>query len=196
MARCVSPARGHPAPGPRRGAPSRRGLALTVASPPFRPELAAWTHLRLPGSGCGRLGASDVWTGQVRGRQELPLVRGPPRAGHVPAEGSPRPSPPWHRGGKPRRGGGRRGGQCQAGGLAFRCPLLGAGRRAGRPRSLGVPRLTAAGSRQLLPPALLPAPAPGRCALAFPTEHLDSGRLLPRPENWSGAGPRRGGVRI
>lgn len=47
--------------------------------PPFRSEAAAWTHLRLPGSGYGRLGASDVWTGQVRGRQEPPPIRGPPR---------------------------------------------------------------------------------------------------------------------
>lgn len=37
---------------------------------------------------------------------------------------------------------------------------------------------------------------PGRCALAFSTEHLDWGRLLPRLEDWAGAGPRRGGVMI
>lgn len=127
--------------------------------------------LRLPGSGRGRLGASDMGIGQVRGRQEPPLLRGPWRAQERPGRGQPPAFVPVASRGKPRRGGGRRGGQCQAGGLAFRCPLLGAG----RPRSLGVPRLTAAASRQLLLPALLPAPAPGRCALAFSTEHLDWG---------------------
>lgn len=66
--------------------------------------------------------------------------------------------------GKPWIGGGRRGGQCQAGGLAFRCPLLGAG----RPRCLGVPRLTAAASRQLTRSAFLPAPAPGGAPLPSP----------------------------
>lgn len=78
MARCVSPARGHPVPRPRCGAPSLRGPAPTVPSLPFRSEAAAWTHLRLSGSGYSRLGASDVWTGQVRGRQQPPPVRGPP----------------------------------------------------------------------------------------------------------------------
>lgn len=148
--------------------------------------------LRLPGSGRGRMGASDMGTGQVRGPQEPPPLRGPWPARELPSRGQPLAFAPVASRGKLRRGGGRRGGQCQAGGLAFGCPLLGAG----RPRSLGVLRLTAAASRQLLLPAFLPAPAPGRCALAVSTEHLDWGRLLPRLEDWSGAGPRRGGVMI
>nr|BAE23332.1 unnamed protein product [Mus musculus] len=139
--------------------------------------------LRLPGSGHGRcrLGASDLGTGQVRGQQEPPPVRGSRQSRERPGRGQPPAFAPVASRGKPRRGGGRRGGQCQAGGFAFRCPLLGAG----RPHSLGVPRLTAAASRQLLLPALLPAPAPGRCALAFSTEHLDWGRLLLGLEDWS-----------
>lgn len=194
MARCVSPARGHPVPRPRCGASSLRGPAPTVASPaiPVRSGRmdtleAARQRLR-PAGGVRRVDRAGA--GSAGASSNTRAAAGP---GSVLAEGSPLPSPPWHRGGKkPWRGGGRRGGQCQAGGLAFRCPLLGAG----RPRSLGVPRLTAAASRQLLLPALLPAPAPGRCALAFSTEHLDWQRLLPRLEDGSGAGPRRGGVMI
>lgn len=169
MARCVSLARGYPVPRPRRGAPSRRGLVLTVASPPLRPEPAAWTHSGCPAAAAAGWGRHTWGQGRCGVGRSLLSCEGHGGPGRVPAEGSPPSSPPWHRGGKPRRGGGRRGGQCQAGGLAFRCPLLGTG----CPRSLGVPWLTAAASRQLLLPALLPAPAPGRCALAFSTEHLD-----------------------
>lgn len=107
MARCVSPARGHPAPGARCSSPSRRGLAPTVASPPCRPEPAAWTHSGLPCSGCGRLGASDVWTGQVRGRQDPLPVRGPLRAGARSGRGQPPASAPVApRGGRGEEAGG------------------------------------------------------------------------------------------
>lgn len=179
MARCVSPAHRHPVLCPLHSTPSCRGLAPTVASPPLRPEPAAWTHSGCPAAAATGWGRQTWGQGRCGVGRSLLSCEGRGGSGSVPAEGSPLLSPPWHRGGKPRRGGGRRGGQCQAGGLAFRCPLLGAG----RPRSLGIPRLTAAASRQLLLPALLPAPAPGRCALAFSTEHLDWGRLLPRLED-------------
>lgn len=45
--------------------------------------------LRLPDSGRGRLGASDMGTGQVRGRQEPPLLRGPWRVRERPGRGQP-----------------------------------------------------------------------------------------------------------
>lgn len=62
MARCVSPVRGHPAPSPRHSSPSCRGLAPTVASPPLRPEPAAWTH-----SGCPAAAAAG-WGRQTWGQ--------------------------------------------------------------------------------------------------------------------------------
>lgn len=55
---------------------------------------------------------------------------------------------------------GRRGGQCQAGGLAFR-----SGRSGTPARAASGARVTAAAVRQLSLPALLPAPGPGRCTL-------------------------------
>ncbi|XP_073928417.1 uncharacterized protein [Castor canadensis] len=163
---------------PALGLPS---LPPSLAFPSLRSDPAAWTPTGRLGSGRGRLGASDEGTGQVWGWRELPPGRGARRAR---PRGAPFAAALVASRGEPRKGGGRRGGQCQAG-------LLRAG--ASHPPSLGVPRVTAAAARQLLLLALLPTPAPGRCALAFPTEHLDGracfhgeSRVWTRPEaRWS-----------
>lgn len=148
--------------------PSRARGPLQLPEPP-----GPGAHRRVPAMPA-RAGRMDSLRAALQRLRPAGGVRRVDRAGAGPAGSSPsagaaagrgafrpRAAPclgPCGTAGRPRRGGGRRGGQCQAGGLAFRCPLLGAARPPARPPAQ--PRGGPANS--CCEPTAAPAGAPAR----------------------------------